>query len=86
MVFERGSRDVDRAPLDVGETDGDLGRGDARLMGDHCRRVFARVTQDDVWHPIRDHAVHRRQHGGGRKPTEKLAVAKNRRLASRHDG
>jgi hypothetical protein len=86
MVFERGSSDVDRAPLDFGEADGNLGGRDAQPMGDHRRRVLARVTQDDVGLPVCDHAVHRGQHGDGRQPTEQLAVTKNRRLASRHDG
>lgn len=50
----QGSSDLDRARLDLGEIDGDLGRGDAELVGDHGRRVLAWVTYDDVGLPLGD--------------------------------
>jgi hypothetical protein len=75
VVLEGGGGNSDRARLDAGEGDRDLGDGRARALGQHRRGVLARVPQHKVRPPLVEAAAHRRQHRPGRQPPEEFSVA-----------
>jgi hypothetical protein len=84
--FERGSRDLDRAPFDLGKPDRNLCAGNAGARRDERRRVLARVAEHEVGLPIGDDGFHCREHCRRCKPAEELPIAEDRGLRGRRDG